>query len=581
MATAHPQSQPFSAIMADIEFGRIKIPQFQRDFVWSRAESARLLDSILKGYPIGTFILWNTNEQLRVVREIGGLQLPPTPPGNFTNLVLDGQQRLTSLYAALKGVSIVRDGRTERFGDICVDLLADPSGDAAVVLPEPPPDRDPHSVVRLGEIMEWDIDRIDEYPKPLRRRMQDYRNAFTGYLFSVVMVQGAPIEVATEIFTRLNVGGKRLSTFEIMVAKTFDQSRDFDLADRFKGLIERLEDADYGTISHAVVLQTVGAIQGHAIKAKDILALPRDGFIDTWPRAVDGIERAVDYFRNYFRIPVSQLLPYPHLLVPFAYFFAHHKDPPIDHRQALLQDLFWRVALTWYYSSSVESRLEADIKRVDQILAGVQPEYDVSVDASPPAVAKHGGFRAGSAWIKGILCLLAAQAPKSFGNNAQVRISNDWLKQANSKNYHHFFPRAWAAKSAQWSKDWRINHIANITIVDDFLNKRVIGAAAPSVYLQKFKANKHLAEALQSHLIDLDADGVLHDDWPRFWENRCVRISAALESRLLLTPRDAHGHAGPAPVDLPAESGAPDETNDPDDSSSDVDDATDDPPDEP
>jgi uncharacterized protein with ParB-like and HNH nuclease domain len=65
--------------MSDIDKGTIKIPQFQRDFVWNKEKSAKLLDSIVKGYPIGTFILWKTKEELRSLRNIGGLELPRTP----------------------------------------------------------------------------------------------------------------------------------------------------------------------------------------------------------------------------------------------------------------------------------------------------------------------------------------------------------------------------------------------------------------------------------------------------------------------------------------------------------------------
>lgn len=86
--------------MSSIRFGTLKIPQFQRDFVWPREKSAKLIDSIPKGFPIGTFILWKTKEQLRFVKEIGGQPLPPTPQGDYSEQVLDGQQRLTSLYAA-------------------------------------------------------------------------------------------------------------------------------------------------------------------------------------------------------------------------------------------------------------------------------------------------------------------------------------------------------------------------------------------------------------------------------------------------------------------------------------------------
>jgi uncharacterized protein with ParB-like and HNH nuclease domain len=71
------------------------------------------MDSIIKGYPIATFIFWRTNEQLRTVRNIGALDLPKTRTGEFADYVLDGQQRLTTLFASLKGVKIVRDDDNE------------------------------------------------------------------------------------------------------------------------------------------------------------------------------------------------------------------------------------------------------------------------------------------------------------------------------------------------------------------------------------------------------------------------------------------------------------------------------------
>ena len=79
-----PQSRSFERVMSSIRFGTLKIPQFQRDFVWPREKLAKLIDSVLKGFPIGTFILWKTKEQLRFVKEIGGQPLPPTPQGDYS-----------------------------------------------------------------------------------------------------------------------------------------------------------------------------------------------------------------------------------------------------------------------------------------------------------------------------------------------------------------------------------------------------------------------------------------------------------------------------------------------------------------
>ena len=73
MNLPEPMNKQFSSLMDDVSSGRLKIPQFQRDFVWDIKKSASLLDSIIKGYPVGTFIFWKTRERLRSVKDIGNL----------------------------------------------------------------------------------------------------------------------------------------------------------------------------------------------------------------------------------------------------------------------------------------------------------------------------------------------------------------------------------------------------------------------------------------------------------------------------------------------------------------------------
>ncbi len=76
-----PDSKEYSELIYEIEKGIIKIPKFQREFVWSVDKTAKLLDSILRGYPIGTFILWETEQRLNDVKNVGNLKIPDTPDG--------------------------------------------------------------------------------------------------------------------------------------------------------------------------------------------------------------------------------------------------------------------------------------------------------------------------------------------------------------------------------------------------------------------------------------------------------------------------------------------------------------------
>lgn len=533
MNLPEPMPKQFSSLMDDIQCGRLKIPQFQRDFVWDLKSSARLLDSIVKGYPVGTFILWKTKERLRSIKEIGGQKFPEPDKGDFVNYVLDGQQRITSIYSALKGVNVIRgDGSEEDFKDIYIDLEA--KEDEKIVTTEIE-GISQDQLIRLNELLYGGLVALSKYPQKHHAQLEKYKDRIQSYNYSVIQVSDVPLDAATEIFTRINVGGKPLTLFQIMVAKTFDHNRNFDLAEKYDNLIESLGNVNYETISDSTVLQLISLILTGTkeCKRKVILNLKKDEIIDIWDKAIESIESAVDYFRGYYRIPVSRLLPYNALIVPFAYFFYYHPDKPTGDKQKYLQDFFWRVSLSGRYSSSVESKLAQDIKRIDCILKDELPDYEWPINISPDFIKSNGWFSAGRSYIKAILCIYAYHQPKSFIDDSLVNISNAWLKQANSKNYHHFFPRAYLEKEGIAER--QINNIFNITIVDDFLNKRKIKHNPPSKYMAKFKKdNPQLSETMKTHLInDLDKYGVWTDDYELFTTKRAEAVSKELSKRLI------------------------------------------------
>ncbi|MBR5292993.1 MAG: DUF262 domain-containing protein [Clostridia bacterium] len=532
-----PGTLQYNTLIANIEQGIVKIPQFQRKFVWSIEQTAKLLDSILKGYPIGSFILWETKERLRSIRDIGNIHLPEPPEGYIVQYVLDGQQRMTSLYVSMMGVKITGDDkRTIDYSEIYVDFEA--SMDEEIVITDIS-GRNMDELIKFTDLLNGGYKMFAKYPT-YGEKLERYSNAFKTYLFSTILIKDAPIDIATEIFTRINVGGKPLSVFEIMVAKTYDSIRNFDLSEKYDALIERLQNSNcnYDTISSSTVLQAVSVCLTKECSKKQILKLNKDDFINIWDHVINALESAVDYFRGFYRIPVSQLLPYDSLLVPFTYFFFHHKDIPLDKKQEYLQDYFWRVVLTSRFSTSLEAKIGQDIRKIDLILSDQHPDYDEPVDITPEYLCNHGWFATGTAYIKGFLCILAYQQPKSFANNALVNISNSWLKQANSKNYHHFFPKAYLAKRN--FENWEINHIANITIVDDFLNKRSIRDRAPSKYIADYqKINPDLEATLATHLIGpIEESGITNNDYDKFFNHRLQHFSNELRKRLILQPSD-------------------------------------------
>lgn len=532
-----PESKKYIDLISEVRKGEIKVPKFQRNFVWPIDSTAKLLDSIIRGYPIGTFILWETKDRLSDIKNIGNLELPPVPDGTKVQYVLDGQQRITSLYAAYLGAKIQKEGEKQvvDYSNIYVDLEADIDDDEVQIVVSDKPEGIHISLHKVLNALDFDDEIEESYEKEYRKRIRQYAQSFSTYDFSTIVLRRDDIDSAIEVFTRINTGGQTLTLFEIMSAKTYDQDQKFDMTDQFQKLIDELSDCKYNTISSTIILNVLALIlsKNKECKRKVVLQLDKQQIIDTWDDVISALKESIDYFRTVYRIPVSALLPYDSLLVPFSYFFYYHKQRPNATQTKYLEEFFWRIALSYRYSSSTESKLAQDVKRIDLILKDQRPNYDdIKVYLNDPSELVNISFSAGSSYCKAILCLLAFHEPKDFQNNGRIILDNSWLKMANSRNYHHFFPKAYLRRHGIGNE----NSIVNITLVSAELNKRKINAKAPSEYIQGFlEENDQLSQALETHLIgNIDEFGITSDDYSIFLQSRAKRIYDELVRRLEL-----------------------------------------------
>lgn len=168
---------------------------------------------------------------------------------------------------------------------------------------------------------------------------------------------------------------------------------------------------------------------------------------------------------------------------------------------------------------------------MDVIKNNKKPTYDEGVDISVQHLDQKGEFSTSSAIAKGILCILCTKTPKSFKDGANIKISNDWLLQSNSKNYHHFFPKKYM-QNKQHRTD-KVNHIANITIFDSETNQE-IKANAPATYIKWYSDNPNFKKILSSHFIgDLDKFGILSNDYEKFFTQRLKLYNKELKSLIL------------------------------------------------
>lgn len=116
------QNYSLIGLMAEIKKGNIRIPDFQRDYIWSRDQVKELLESVWNNYPLGSILLWKTNEELKE-RDPLNLRLSPTTRGSDRLYLLDGQQRLISLYSVIHGILSVGKKKKAKLSFFSVDNM--------------------------------------------------------------------------------------------------------------------------------------------------------------------------------------------------------------------------------------------------------------------------------------------------------------------------------------------------------------------------------------------------------------------------------------------------------------------------
>lgn len=540
MKQPKPIGRTYSDIVSNVNKGIYQIPKFQRDFVWSKEQTAKLIDSLLKGFPIGSFILWKTNERLKSLKKIGGSVLNEPSDGEYVYYILDGQQRMTSLYLALEGVKIEK----HNYREIYIDLDKDIDSDDEICTLE----KTDKSITFYDLINERITSFTKNFDDKTVEKIEDLREHLKSYEFSTIEIENQPMEKIAEIFTRINTGGKVLTLFEIMNAKVYSEDilddngkivkKGFDLEEKFDLLIEDLKYGGYETIGEnkSIVLQLLSLILLKNSKREAILSIDKNKFIDEWEDTIKCLKLSIDKIIDYFKITVSKLLPYYVLIVPIAYFYKiNNFIPPTNQQLKELEKYFFRSSISWRFSSSVETKLNADIKIIEKIKNNESIDFDKEIPLQNKAKeyfidTLKQNFSASNAFDKAVLCIMAYADPKKFNDNSKVRLDNSYLSVSTSKNYHHFFPKAYLKRT---KNDEYANALANMTLVDDYLNKRVIQDKEPKKYISDFqKENSDIEETLKSHFIYLNDFGIFENNYDLFLHKRASLLADEIMKRI-------------------------------------------------
>ena len=527
-----------SDIATNLQNGTYVIPDFQRDFVWDISQSASLLDSWIKGYPLGSFILWTTDEILCPIKQIGDTVIYYKKDETVkTTYILDGQQRITSIFAAIKGLTI----KKKSYADIVVNLdvdLEDYEADIVTVRTE---DTN-FANISFSELYEGDLyNIITNYDRKYHKKIDSIRKRLNELDFPSIKIDNANIDVATDIFTRLNTGGKKLTPFEIITAKTYSPD-EFNLVEKAKNCRDNLNVAYKNAVSDEDILKMVALCVRGATTKKEQLRLTRSAMLQNFDLVVEALNSAIAFCINSLKIPVGNMLAYAPPLYLYVYFFykynkTHSVKAPTKQQEDYLIDYYWRCVMTGRFARNTDSKTASDVKNVmDKILIGDTPEQ-VGVSMTVDSFIANGSFAQKNAYIKGLIGFLMSLSPKSLARNSLVSFDQNWISKSDKNNYHHFFPQKMVGQT--WTNE-PIDNICNIILQDASTNQVDIGNRRPSDYISEFlKTNNQLKNTLEGHLIyDIKTYGIMKDDVNMFIRNRAAAFINEIKGRLVVTKQD-------------------------------------------
>jgi hypothetical protein len=567
-----------TSLLSQIAEGKIQLPDFQRGWVWDDEHIRSLLVSIARAFPIGCIMLLETGGEARFqIRPVEGIELS-ADGSKAERLILDGQQRLTSLTQVLRLTKAVRTKDNQKreverhyYIDIEKALLGDSSIEEAiigvdgskmvkrdfgreVVLDLSSQEREfAQFYFPCNQILNsdrWEYGLLAQDPARFSRYMQfrsQVLNRFREYEVPVIVLyKENSKEAVCLVFEKVNTGGVPLSVFELVTATYAADG--FNLRDDWFGsgergipgrkkvlaakpLLREIEPTDF--------LQGVSLLHTHdrrmqdlragrtgrevtAVSAKreQVLALPLAAYEQWADKLTDGF-LAADRFLRMEGFQSPSFLPYRSQLVPLAAVMVRLGDrwlEPIIYNK--LARWFWCGVFGELYGGAVETRIALDMQ---DLLTWIEEP-----GAQEPATVVAAGFQVSrldtlrtrtSAAYRGLYVLLQRNGSKDFFWKARMV---DLDRDEYAIDIHHIFPRKWCTD--RHISDRVFNAIVNKTPISYKAN-RIVGGNAPSHYLEQLRNHSQVRitqaeqdEILRSHLIEPSL--LRLDDFNRFYERR-------------------------------------------------------------
>lgn len=554
-------------LMKDIDKGNIQLPDFQRDWVWDDAMICRLIASITQNFPVGAaMFLEYGNENIRFkYRMIEGAPATNTEPDY---LILDGQQRLTSIYSAFYSQNAVKtkNGK-KRYYYIDIKKAINSTTDRIDAIVSVPESKQITS--DFGRKIEVDVSTAEkEYENKLfplnlildiqkafqweneylayHNHTDDVRQEYMEFIDKVrmpVMRYKIPVislekdtskEAVCQVFENVNQGGVSLTVFELVTAifamDSFPLREDWEnRKNNFlrEDLLQKVSETDFLTACTLLASYKESNGKNAVCKRKDVLNLKRVDYQKYADILSQGFMEASALLSEE-RIFTIRDLPYTTQLIPLAVLSAlllpGHRISQDNVKQKIKQ-WYWCGVFGELYGSTVETRYVADVVGVMNWLNGGGIPKTIEESYFNPMRLLSLRSRQSAAY-KGIMALIMKNNSRDFISGRQMDLA---LYKSEFIDIHHIFPKSYCKNQNFAEEKW--DSIINKTPIS-YSTNRQIGGSSPSDYLNKIISQNQVAQNnlqtyLDSHWIDIN--DCMKDDFNSFIIHRAKKILDAIE----------------------------------------------------
>lgn len=555
-------------LVSMIERGELRLPEMQRQYVWRSTRVRDLLDSLYRSYPSGAILLWETDESV----PLQAFAISQSAnPYQSTRLLLDGQQRLTSLSAVIRGEPVSVRGRRrpidllfnlEHPDQLAVVTEVDENGadedeqeeDSELIGDEVDSSEDELlrrfnkmtfvvSTRKLEQLPQWvkvsEVFKTDSDAPFLKRagvagfddpRYEKYSQrlarvrSIRKYVYRMdVLERTLSYDEVTEIFVRVNSLGAKLRSSDLALAQitakwrySLQTFQDFQAECAKTGF-----DLDLGLHLKNLIAFATGQSRFLTVGNLTIEVLQK-----AWKEACEGMHFALNFLRNNVGIDSPALLSSPFLLVVLAY-FGHSRDYALNNDDARALR-YWALvanAKGRFSRGSSETILDQDLATIRQggAIAELIDRLRLQFGRLDITAEELEGRNQRSALFKTMFLAFRAAGAKDWRSNLAIALDHSGTQHR--LQFHHIFPKA-ILKSSYSSRE--ADDIANLAFIGGKTN-RAISDKAPAVYLPPLKTQ--LGEsAFATQSIPLETTLLELDSYKAFLTERRKRTAQALNA---------------------------------------------------